>query len=155
VSTAFTLRPGISIGFTADQREHAASAEGDADAAVLAAQRPRRLDEILRLVVLAELGAGEDAKLGLVEHEDVDEREQFRPDGARGAGLRMVVASAARARWKNAVIAGRGISNWLTAMSPLAKEAAATSAASTSALAPGTTTMVLSELATVMIAVPV
>ncbi len=76
------------------------------------------------------------------------------PTARAGAGLRMVVAPVARARWKNAEIAGRGISNWLTATSPLASGAAATSAASTSALAPGMTTMVLSALATVMMAVP-
>ena len=66
-----------------------------------------------------------------------------------------MVAPAARARLKKAAIAGRGISNWLTATSPFASVGAATSAASTSALAPGMTTMVLSALAMVMIAVPV
>ncbi len=78
-----------------------------------------------------------------------------RPNLVAGAGLRIVVAPAARARLKNAAIVGSGISNWLTAMSPLARTGAPTSSALTSALAPGTTTMVLSALAMVMSAVPV
>ena len=49
---------------------------------------------------------------------------------------------------------GSGISNWLTATSPFASGTSATSSALTSALLPGMTTMVLSEAATVMIAVP-
>ena len=77
------------------------------------------------------------------------------PHSIAGAGLRMVVAPTARARLKKAPIAGSGISNWLTAMSPFASTGEATSATLTSALAPGMTTMVLSALADVMTAVPV
>ncbi len=54
-----------------------------------------------------------------------------------GAGLRIVVAPAARARLKKATMVGSGISNWLTAMSPLASAGAVTSAALTCAFAPG------------------
>ena len=72
-----------------------------------------------------------------------------------GAGLRIVVAPAAFARWKNAMIVACGISNWLTATSPGARATCATSSAPTSAFAPGITTMVLSAFASVMIAVPV
>src|SRR6476659_2099325 len=69
------------------------------------------------------------------------------PKAIAGAWLRIVVAPTARARLKNAVMVGSGISNWLTAMSPLARTGPPTSSAFTKALAPGTTTMVLSALA--------
>ena len=77
------------------------------------------------------------------------------PTSIAGAGLRIVVAPAALARRKNVRIVGSGISNWLTAMSPFASDGAETSWGPASALAPGTTTIVLSASATVMMAVPV
>ena len=143
-------------GFAVDKRKHATLAQRHADDLVLAGlQAPRRLDEAGRLVAIGKLGVRKQAKLGFIEDQDVDEVEQLRPQAMAGAGLRIVVAPAARARSKKALIVGSGISNWLTATSPLASAGAATSAALTSALAPGMTTMVLSALATVMIAVPV
>src|ERR1700692_596205 len=69
-----------------------------------------------------------------------------RPNAVAGAGLRIVVAPAARARWKKTVTAGSGISNWLTAMSPFASAGATTSAALTNALAPGMTTMAVAGI---------
>src|SRR2546421_8374817 len=79
----------------------------------------------------------------------------LRSNDSAGAGLRIVVAPAVRARSKKASIVANGISNWLAAISPFSSITPATSAASTSALAPGITTIVLSAFATVMMAVPV
>ena len=72
-----------------------------------------------------------------------------------GAGLRIVVAPAARACRKKATIVAWGISNWLTATSLAVNATCATSSGETSALAPGMTTIVLSAFASVMSAVPV
>jgi hypothetical protein len=43
-------------------------------------------------------------QLGLIEDQDIDEIEQLRAQAMAGAGLRIVVAPAARARSKNAAI---------------------------------------------------
>ena len=81
VSTALTARPATIDGSSIDQRQHAALAERHADDLVRSRlQRPRGLDEARVIVGVAKLGAGEQAELGFVEDEDVDEIEQFAPE---------------------------------------------------------------------------
>ena len=62
-------------------------------------------------IVFVDVNADDFTKLGLVEYQDIDQLSNSRSKSIAGAELRIVVAPAACALEKNAVIVGIGISN--------------------------------------------
>ena len=78
VSTALTVRPAMISGLPSIERKHAALAQRHADDFVLAGlQRSRCLDEAGIIVAVAKFGLRQQAELGFIEDQDIDEIEQL------------------------------------------------------------------------------
>ena len=126
-------------------------AERDDHDLVVAAPQPAD-----RVGAGAGLGSGEEGEFGLVDDDDVGQRQQVSRSFERGAGFRTVRAPARFAPASAACTTSSGISYWTTSTSSGPSPARSTSATVTAAFAPGTTTIVFSACGpTTIMAVPV